>query len=801
MPLSASVPQAKPESTAQRLLLVVKRRLGWLMLTCTLLSLVAALGTWGNLPRFDRLVQESALDLVRPKASDDIVIVSIDQRSLEAIGPWPWRRAIHAEAIRRIAQSNPRCIGLDVLLDGVDAKNPWDDMLLADRIHHAGCVVLPMALEMGRGQVQKELLPPPVIMSAAAGLGHAHLALDDDGVVQGIYEGEGFPGREWPSFSGALAQAGKGIAVTPQPPASSGPADSTPIGPWSRRDHDAVVMPGAGSSFRTVSYIDVLRGDVPEDAFRNRYVLIGATDNTLADLYASPAPMQYGLVPGVEFFAARLQGELAGQSIRQASLAQNLAFNLVPLAIILLGLLWLRPVGVFVLLVAVLVAGGGIQIAQPWIGLRFSSAAGLIGLLIALPLWSLMRLSAAHRFLQRGTRELNTVLVGLSMPQSGHPDGDFLDREIDATALAVQRVRDLHRFVRDGVDHLPDATLVLNRLGKVFMANRAAALHWRREAWSLEGEDAHELLSDIRSRNNGAVMLPPGTLCEDEPTTITGEGEDSSGRIVLLRCVPTFNADNLHAGWMIALVDITKMRRAQSQRDEALRFISHDIREPSASILTVIELARARPAMLPRDLMLQRIERHAQTGLELADGFVNLARAEGQAFRAELLDLHELLAQSIDNAWADSRARNVRVILAESPSECPCVGDRGLLSRALTNVLSNALKYSPAGSEVHCSISEQRGQWALLVRDQGPGIPLEQQSQLFQPFHRLHRESHPGVHGVGPGLLLERPVALPHGGSVEIESAAGEGCSVILLLPKATNGTLRHMHVDTHSNA
>ncbi|MDM0044802.1 CHASE2 domain-containing protein [Variovorax dokdonensis] len=778
----------------------LKRRLGWLLLAMALLGLVAALTAWASMPRFDRLVQESALDVVRPKASEDIVIVTIDQRSLEAIGPWPWRRAIHAEAIRRIAKSNPRCTGLDVLLDGADAKHPWDDLLLADRIRHAGCVVLPMALHLAKGQAQTELLPPSLIASAATGLGHAHLALDRDGVVQGVYQREGFPDRQWPSFSLALAQAGQGLGVSPQP--SLALSNRAPlVDSWTRKDYGAVVLPSASSAYRSVSYIDVLRGNVPEEVFRDRYVLIGATDSSLSDLYASPAPMQYGLVPGVEIFAAELQGELAGQRIRQASLGQNLLFNLIPIAIVLLGLLWLRPVGVFALLTGVVVTWAGIQAAQPWIGLRFSSAAGLIGLVLVLPLWSLMRLSAAHRFLRRGTQELNTVLVGLNMPNDDHADGDFLDREIDASALAVQRVRDLHRFVRDGVDQLPDATLVLNRRGKVFMANRAAAHHWRKEAWSLEGEDASALLSDIRSRNNGSPMLPPGALCADVPASITGEGEDSEGRIVLLRCVPTFNADNVHAGWMIALVDITRMRRAQSQRDEALRFISHDIREPSASILTVIELARARPAMLPRDLLLQRIERHAQTGLELADGFVNLARAEGQAFQAELLDLRELLTQSIDNAWADSRARDVRVLLSDAPDDATCVGDRGLLSRALTNVLSNALKYSPAGTEVDCSIDDRRTHWALTVRDQGPGIPLEQQSQLFQPFHRLHRESHPGVHGVGLGLLLVRTVAQRHGGTVEIESAAGAGCSVILMVPKPTSSPIKKLGTNQTDSA
>ncbi|SFM35097.1 Histidine kinase-, DNA gyrase B-, and HSP90-like ATPase [Variovorax sp. OV329] len=213
----------------------------------------------------------------------------------------------------------------------------------------------------------------------------------------------------------------------------------------------------------------------------------------------------------------------------------------------------------------------------------------------------------------------------------------------------------------------------------------------------------------------------------------------------------------------------------------------------------MVELARANPALLPRDLLLQRIERHAHTGLELADGFVDLARAEAQPFHAELLDLVELATQAIDNAWAQGRRKQVRLSLTTELEEAPCIGDRGLLARALANVVGNGLKYSPSGSELVCRITERHASWGVAIQDQGPGIAAEQQKQLFQPFHRLHRESHPEVHGVGLGLLLVRTTLQRHGGSVEIESAENEGCTVILVLPKPAAATLQslsnaHLH-------
>lgn len=766
-----------------RMLDWARRRSSWLLLTASSIALVTWLTLGQHFMRADRALLTTALDWVRPPAAGNILIVAIDDPSLEAVGPWPWRRALHAELLRRISQGSPRCIGLDLLLDDANSHYPADDELLAQSMKASGCVVLPVALQVpgNNDQLQSELLPSAPLADAAAALGHSHLSINSEGDVQGAYLYEGFPGREWPQFSLAVYQAATGT-LGPRPSHADGPRSSPPEGRWQRQHEERLVYNKPSERFQTVSYIDVLRGDVPPGVFRDRYVLVGATAETMADMFALPSP-DY-LVPGVELAATMLQAFDHNQHIHPASTWQNLAFNLIPLLVVLVGLLWLGPLGVFALIGSMLLIRAGLQIGQPWLGIRFTAAAGLGGLLLVYPIWSLMRLSAAHRFLQRGTRELNTVLAGLSMPNAPEQAGDFLDREIDASAVAVQRMRNLHRFVRDAIDHLHDASLVLNRNGNVFIANRAAARHWDRAAWLLVGQDAHELLADVRSRHNGQPMITRGSFSVSHVVPIVGEGEDAAGRTLLLRCVPFFNADDAYAGWIVTLVDLTEIRRAQAQRDEALRFISHDIREPSAAILTVIELDRADPSTLSHDMLLGRIEQHARTGLALADGFVNLARAEAQPFKPEALDLLELAMQAVDNTWANARRKGVSVEFESELEEAPFTGDRDLLSRALANLLSNALKFSPSGARVTCRVAERASQWTISVSDQGPGIAKDLQSKLFQPFHRLHQDTHPEVHGVGLGLLLVRTTMQRHGGSVEIESAQGEGCTFVLVLPK-----------------
>ena len=775
-----------------------RRWLPWLGLSSGLITLVTLLTVTQSLPRVDRLLLDNALARMTQPSSRDIVIVAMDEKSSDTIGRWPWRRALHAEVLRRIAAAEPRCIGLNLLLSEPDRLHPEDDAALEASVIDSGCVVLPMALQTrgSQTQTQTELLPIPGLARAATAIGHAHLSIDQDGIARSVYLNEGFAGRSWPQFTLALRDAAAAYAkplhprpVEPDPEALA----RTPPEQWQRQNHELIVFTHGAPDFTTVSYIDVLRGEVPAEIFRNRFVLIGPTALELGDFYATPSSSPTGLMPGVVIFANLLQGLISDQRVVLATPWQDLAYNLLPLIGALLGLLWLRPVGEVLLICVMLAICLLLHIERPMLGVQFTPGAGLIGLVLVCPLWSLMRLTATLRFLILGTQQLNQSMAGFPDAPARRPTGDFVDRQMEAMGAASLRLRNLHRFVRDGINQLPDATIVLDRNGAVYLENLAASRHWKVKPGRLLGRDAHELLGDIRWRTNGTPMMIAGTLRQPALTPINGEGVDSSDRSLLLRCVPFFNAENAHAGWLVSLVDITKMRRVQGQRDEALRFISHDIREPSASILTTIELARSHPESFDQATAFERIERHARTGLELADGFVNLARAESQVFRAEHLDLVSLLQEAVDALWVNAHKRQVQVRVTSTQEEADCIADRNLIIRTLTNVLSNALKYSPVHGEVLCRVAERPGYWTISVQDQGPGIPVELQSQLFQPFHRLHRESHPEVNGIGLGLLLVRTAVQRHGGSVEIDSSIGAGCTVTLLLPRATQAELDAM--------
>ena len=399
--------------------------------------------------------------------------------------------------MRRIAAAEPRCIGLNLLLSEPDRLHPEDDAALEASVIDSGCVVLPMALQTrgSQTQTQTELLPIPGLARAATAIGHAHLSIDQDGIARSVYLNEGFAGRSWPQFTLALRDAAAAYAkplhprpVEPDPEALA----RTPPEQWQRQNHELIVFTHGAPDFTTVSYIDVLRGEVPAEIFRNRFVLIGPTALELGDFYATPSSSPTGLMPGVVIFANLLQGLISDQRVVLATPWQDLAYNLLPLIGALLGLLWLRPVGEVLLICVMLAICLLLHIERPMLGVQFTPGAGLIGLVLVCPLWSLMRLTATLRFLILGTQQLNQSMAGFPDAPARRPTGDFVDRQMEAMGAASLRLRNLHRFVRDGINQLPDATIVLDRNGAVYLENLAASRHWKVKPGRLLGRDAHE---------------------------------------------------------------------------------------------------------------------------------------------------------------------------------------------------------------------------------------------------------------------------------------------------------------------
>jgi signal transduction histidine kinase len=271
------------------------------------------------------------------------------------------------------------------------------------------------------------------------------------------------------------------------------------------------------------------------------------------------------------------------------------------------------------------------------------------------------------------------------------------------------------------------------------------------------------------------------------------EVRDRHARDLLLRYAKCANAYGEATGWIAGLVDVTALHAAERQREDALRLLTHEVRSPQASILALVEIERARAneSEHMREL-LSRIERYAQRSLTLADDFVRLARAESQAYALEPVSLLEVLIDASDEVWPQAQTKQIRLDLQYDEHDFShwINADRSLMTRVLVNIMNNAVKYSPSGTQITCTIGQDAPRSGTVpahvlctVRDQGYGIPAERQVHLFERFQRFHEAQCPEVGGAGLGMAFVKTVVTRHGGGIRVVSAPGEGTAITIMLP------------------
>ncbi|MCC6394926.1 MAG: HAMP domain-containing histidine kinase [Bryobacterales bacterium] len=223
---------------------------------------------------------------------------------------------------------------------------------------------------------------------------------------------------------------------------------------------------------------------------------------------------------------------------------------------------------------------------------------------------------------------------------------------------------------------------------------------------------------------------------------------------------------------------------AQLQAD-FVAAVSHEFRSPLASISQIAELLDADrwPTAGHRRRGCEFLTRETARLRRLVEGLLDFARMEaGKAgYRLVPLDATEMVRSVVEEFQSTAGGSEVRLSVA---GEMPRIqGDREALSRALWNLLENAVKYSPPPARISVEALGADGRLAIRVRDEGIGIPASEQEQVFRKFYRGGEAKMRGVKGTGIGLAMVRHIVAGHGGEIRLESAPGRGSTFTLLLP------------------
>ncbi|MDE1916693.1 MAG: HAMP domain-containing histidine kinase [Sphingomonadales bacterium] len=226
-----------------------------------------------------------------------------------------------------------------------------------------------------------------------------------------------------------------------------------------------------------------------------------------------------------------------------------------------------------------------------------------------------------------------------------------------------------------------------------------------------------------------------------------------------------------------------KVEQLVLSRSQLIDDMSHELRSPLARLQLAIALARQKPdgAMIALD----RIEQEARRLDTMAGSLLTLSRLESAGARPDhFVHLRALIEDLLADIRFESEAKNLQIVLtchASMPEgfHADVAGDAELLRRAFENVLRNALRFSPRDGTIHVTLSEETDRIVVEIEDEGPGVPAEQLSRLFEPFHRGEGETG----GFGLGLAIARRAVVVHEGTIVLTNRRPSGLHVCITLP------------------
>ncbi len=361
--------------------------------------------------------------------------------------------------------------------------------------------------------------------------------------------------------------------------------------------------------------------------------------------------------------------------------------------------------------------------------------------------------------------------------------------------LAALERRHEERY-RSVIDSAPQAMWLLDPSGEVQYANE----RWRTYAGVRRGETSRESMRRFVHRDDATAFFASWQLA-------TGEGvpfelqlrlrraEDGAYRWHLLRGVPQHDESGALTGWVLSGTDIDDqkrieqalqeteqaLRRASEAKDAFLAAASHELRTPLTVAKAQVGLAVRKLADSEAARSLETIDRQIGRMVRLVEDLLDVNRLQSGrlSLERETFDFVELLRESRERMQLLSANHPIEL---DTPDVLSVWADRNRIEQVVTNLVSNAIRYSPEGGAIRISLAKTAESVRLSVRDHGMGIPPERQTEIFEQFGQAHGDRYGGL---GLGLTIADGIVSQHGGSIRVESSGvkGEGTTFHVELP------------------
>ena len=388
------------------------------------------------------------------------------------------------------------------------------------------------------------------------------------------------------------------------------------------------------------------------------------------------------------------------------------------------------------------------------------------------------------------------MLVGTSLirDERGQPQG------VTVLMLDISKRKALEATLQKERDRI--GTILENIGDAVFVTDARGVIEYVNPAWErLNGYSAGEAVGQPASLLNS--HRHPTEVFADLWQTVMGgrtwrgelvnQRKDGSTYDVALTATPLTDETRAVTNIVSVLYDISAMKEVERLKSQFVSDVSHELRTPLTNIRLYLDLLRGTTDRTKTERYLDTLSRESDRLAYLIDDLLSLSRLDAGAVTPDMraVDINRLLGSLVDDRRALATKRGLELTLEWDPALPQARGDERLLSQVFTNLLTNAMNYTPDQGHVTirtCTEDGAGGPWvAAIVSDNGPGIPSEEQPMIFRRFFRGRASRATGAAGTGLGLAICREIIDLHGGRITLESEGvpGKGACFTVFLPAA----------------
>jgi signal transduction histidine kinase/CHASE2 domain-containing sensor protein len=712
--------------------------------------------------------------------SKQIVIISIDQKTLGQFGRWPFPRRVYASLLNRLKEA--KIVALDIVM----AEPSEDDALLGQAIKDHGRVVLPLLVE------DRLLLTGPAPSLSPVRTGHVHLEPGIDGVVREVYHTLIHQGKPISSFSSIIFETASGKKLRRKIlENSSGPPDKL-----IQLNRMNINFSGGPGSFERLSLSDVLTGQYRSSFFKGKICLVGATASGVGDAFQTPFSEDRNGMPGVEVHANILNTLLLDQAV-----------TITPA--------WCRWLsGFFLMLISFLafLRIKELQAAALAFLLGLSVFAGTYLLFSKVHIWlapsifyffifTLFLLSYALKLKEAVIAfDQSYQLVGPHLRLPGSPNatktfasgikGLLTPRGLQAKSRILQDVTKQLIFEKE----LSDSVIFSNIQNVIlFGPNKAPVL--ANEGIQKLSEDNSLDFSSLDSFRLGLSpfmvdkvereLFPEKLIPDDQLISFT-----LSLPLPEKKYFKVLSSSLRVEGERYPLFifsDVTKIKELELLKGHVVSLVSHEIKTPLTAIEGFGELLEEKLEGEMKEFA-SIIQKEAERLIRFLNTYLAISRLEGggQVLKMEPHDLTRLLREVAKGLESMAAAKGLALETVDPGESIKVRIDRDLTKQCLINLIENAIKYSPSGKTIHLKLTQTPDYIEAQVIDQGIGIPEKDLEKIFEKFYRASADGGKPVAGSGLGLTFVKEAIEAQGGSVTVKSRYGGGATFSLRFPQRT---------------